>query len=383
MNRKILIFISLFFIFNLSYSQFSLYRRIETEGYGISCRYKKLHLRTFSINSSFINTQHFQTNRFFSSIELNYFVPSLNGIIYRLTRQRLFQMSLGIGTYFPKTIKENYASYLKLNINKSIWNKSHSMNPLTGIFIEYYPVYRKANIGISLQKGLIFYDFRKHSTYLNVKLDISYNYLINYAFLNLTLGVVLNKKVGTGCRKPILYFYSNDTIENLEIKLLFNGELTFTWPKYEDKWEVTVLPNSELIEKHTQERYNYLFWEGDFSNIDKDTISTGFVVENKNLAEFFKEKLSVIGLNSKEVNDFITYWVPTLSKNKYLVHFLVNDKCNVVATYNFSEEPETLLRVIALFVEYKDDDFNIKNQNLEQTIRSGFTVIEWGGAEFE
>ena len=44
----------------------------------------------------------------------------------------------------------------------------------------------------------------------------------------------------------------------------------------------------------------------------------------------------------------------------------------------FSEKPDTLIRII---MDYKplNEKINVKEQELESTIRNGFTVVEWGG----
>ena len=44
--------------------------------------------------------------------------------------------------------------------------------------------------------------------------------------------------------------------------------------------------------------------------------SEGFYVEDKDAIKFLEEKLSIIGLNDKEKNEFIMYWLPVLKDNK-------------------------------------------------------------------
>ena len=89
-----------------------------------------------------------------------------------------------------------------------------------------------------------------------------------------------------------------------------------------------------------------------------------------------------IGLNNQETNEFIQYWLPILERNKYnFIHFLVNEECNEIATLKVNPKPATTIRIYMEF--YGLENFTeIKEQQLPKTERKGFTLVEWGGADF-
>ena len=58
-----------------------------------------------------------------------------------------------------------------------------------------------------------------------------------------------------------------------------------------------------------------MFWEGK-SDIEYD-LTTGYVISGNDTAEFLEMKLNELGLNKKEANEFIVYWLPRMQKNKY------------------------------------------------------------------
>jgi hypothetical protein len=126
--------------------------------------------------------------------------------------------------------------------------------------------------------------------------------------------------------------------------------------------------------------YNYLFWEGilNFSSSHFD-YKSGFVVAKEDLEKFLLDKLSYIGLNNSEINDFIVYWLPQLEKNEYnLVHFFINDNIDNSAFLDVKPKPDTEIR---LFMEFKavDKSYKIEEQKLPKIERKGFTLVEWGG----
>ena len=180
--------------------------------------------------------------------------------------------------------------------------------------------------------------------------------------------------------KPIIYLYP-ETETDVEVKLSNPERLTVTYPKYEDGWNVKAWPNGDLIDKKSGNRLYALYWEGeaDYGDIDTDE---GFVIEGEGVARFLEEKLEILGLNYKEKEEFITYWLPKMEKNKYnYVKFLTADEIEEDMAIEVSVEPETTIRVRMIFSgmeEWRD----VKEQKLENAPgRNGFTLVEWGGSE--
>ena len=188
----------------------------------------------------------------------------------------------------------------------------------------------------------------------------------------------------TGCtdvtnEKPVIYLYP-EQVQEVYVQLELDGEFTCTYPEYDNGWKVKAYPDGTLRDQDTGKEYNYLFWEGT-SGTEYD-LSRGFVVEGKDTAGFLEEKLAYLGLNEKESNEFIVYWLPRMEDNKYNLITFQGEDYTEHAKLKISPEPDSILRV---FMVYKplDKAINIPEQELEPFEREGFTVIEWGGAEME
>lgn len=188
----------------------------------------------------------------------------------------------------------------------------------------------------------------------------------------------------TGCtdmksEKPVIYLYPEQAQE-VYVQLELDGEFTCTYPEYDNGWKVKAYPDGTLRDQVTGKEYNYLFWEGT-SGTGYD-LSRGFVVEGKDTAEFLEEKLAYLGLNERESNEFIVYWLPRMEDNKYNLITFQGKAYTEHAKLKISPEPDSILRV---FMVYKplDKAIDIPEQELEPFEREGFTVIEWGGAEME
>ena len=175
--------------------------------------------------------------------------------------------------------------------------------------------------------------------------------------------------------KPLIYLYPTvDTKVN--VKLGRSEALTSTYPKYKDSWNVLAKPTGELIDDKGRSFYG-LYWEG-YNTIDV-TFEDGFVVKKDDLIPFLEEKLSTLGLNEREANEFIIYWLPKLEENEYnLIRFESITNINKDMPLIVNPNPDTVIRVL---MEYKKADKNtkVKKQELTTPTRKGFTVVEWGG----
>ena len=180
------------------------------------------------------------------------------------------------------------------------------------------------------------------------------------------------------CDKPIIYLYPEEETE-IEVKLKFNGELMSTYPKYKDGWKVKAYPDGTLIDSQNKEYYS-LFWDGK-SNFNFE-IKEGFCVEGEKTAEFLDEYLEKLGLNYKERNEFIIYWLPKMENNKYnLISFDTDEYCKN-AELEIVPKPDSLIRV---FMTWKgvDERVEINPHVITAPIRDGYTVVEWGGTEIK
>lgn len=210
----------------------------------------------------------------------------------------------------------------------------------------------------------------------SIQLNPSYQTIIT-----VNLGDVKEQKSGEVVKKPQVYFYPKKNTE-VNVKLNFNGKLNFTYPTYNNGWNFFAETNGSLNFKN--KRYNYLFWDGESNTVETFiNKNEGFIVNKKNLVSFLEDKLTKIGLNNKEQQDFITFWVPLMNQNEDIfIHFLFNESCNQVASLSITPKPDNFLRVYMVWSKANTTkSYQLKEQQIPSNKRNGFTVVEWGGVQ--
>lgn len=179
-----------------------------------------------------------------------------------------------------------------------------------------------------------------------------------------------------GYAKPVLYLYPKKDNTRVTVSFAKPNLLTTTYPKYKNNWEVVANKNGDLYDSNNKYYYG-LYWEE--SGSIKVDFKEGFYVTKANAIDFLEEKLSIIGLNDRERNEFIMYWLPILEKNgKNLVYFELTDSRESYNKLIINPKPDSLLR-IAIHVKKIDKKVNVKEQKLATFERKGFTAVEWGG----
>ena len=209
-----------------------------------------------------------------------------------------------------------------------------------------------------------------------VGVEVDYDAINNTAMLTNEMG--LNYEISE--KKPIIYAYPLKEME-LTIKLGMKDNITCSYPKYQDGWNVIAYPDGTLIDKNTNKKLYALYWEG---KREKEVpMNDGFVVKGEDSAKFLEEKLAILGLNEKESEEFIIYWLPKLKANEYnLIRFETMKEIEQNMPIEISQEPDTLIRV---WMQFKglETSIEIPEQHLESNSRVGFTVVEWGGSEIK
>lgn len=196
--------------------------------------------------------------------------------------------------------------------------------------------------------------------------------LINLYLFSAVLWPIIKTNV---VAKPVLYLYPEKET-NVEVSFAKPELLTTTYPKFNNAWNVLVKPNGDMYDKNGK-YYYALYWEETaMKNCD---FTEGFYVEKDDAISFLEEKLNIIGLNDKERNEFIMYWLPILEKNnKSLVYFELTNEKQKTNELIIKPAPDSLLRV-TMHVKKVNDKMEIKEQKLETFNRTGFVAVEWGG----
>lgn len=177
--------------------------------------------------------------------------------------------------------------------------------------------------------------------------------------------------------KPVIYLYPEEETA-VTVGLDYGGTLTCTYPAAQDGvWTVTASPDGTLRDEEGQE-YSYLFWEGTCAA--SYDFSEGFCVSGADTAAFLEEALSSLGLNRREANEFIVYWLPQMEQNPYNLISFQAEAYTDHARLEISPRPDSVLRV---FMAWKalDEPVELPAQTLPAFVRTGFTVVEWGGAD--
>lgn len=187
-------------------------------------------------------------------------------------------------------------------------------------------------------------------------------------------------------KKPVIYLYPTEPQE-ISVQLQTKGDLTFTYPDYDNGWNFTATPSGDL--HFADETYSYLFWEAEMELTDAHYfMDEGKRVNREELLEYIESSLDQFGFNSKEKADFITFWVPQMLRYEHTqIHFVFNESCDQFAELSISPQPDQILRFYMIWspidalnssdVPLSPQQFPLKNP------RDGFTVLEWGGAEMQ
>lgn len=181
--------------------------------------------------------------------------------------------------------------------------------------------------------------------------------------------------------KPIIYLYPTEDIE-ISVELLKDKNLTCSYPKYKDKWNVLAQPNGNLKDLTTDRQLYALYYESE-NSIDFKVENDGFVIKGEDTAEFLEEKLAILGLNERESEEFIIYWLPKLESNKYnYIRFATLDEINANMPLEINPTPDTIIRVLMTF-KGLDNPIDVQEQQLKTPDRTGFVAVEWGGTEIK
>lgn len=142
-------------------------------------------------------------------------------------------------------------------------------------------------------------------------------------------------------------------------------------------------PSGKLIDLQGGCSLYALYYESDLSESGFKVEKDGFVVKRENAASFLEDKLARLGLNEREAEEFIIYWLPKLSEHEYnYIRFADADEINRTMPLSIEPVPDTTIRILMIYKGLDEPLTGIVEQQLPETAaRNGFTVVEWGGSE--
>lgn len=184
--------------------------------------------------------------------------------------------------------------------------------------------------------------------------------------------------------KPVIYLYPEESTE-VYVDIEFEGELQCTYPQYDPEfgWHVTADPDGRLHNLNDGRDYDYLFWEGKTFE-DLKSFNNSICVKGSDTAAFLEEYLEAAGLNASEIDDFVSFWLPKMQNNNYNIISFLGTEYTDVAKLNVYPAPDTEIRVFMVFAPL-DEAVEIPSEKQlvmpENTVRDGFTLVEWGGSQ--
>jgi hypothetical protein len=173
--------------------------------------------------------------------------------------------------------------------------------------------------------------------------------------------------------KPNIYIHPVKNISiDVNISFPHSGAIVTSIPLYDQGWHINVDTTGKI-----NHAYDYLFYESD--QPDGWQYQTGWAIAADSLNDFFSQNMAEYGFSSREIGDFVEYWIPRLKIAKYyLIYPQEKEIIDRLIKVDFSLKPDHYLR---LFYRVMGSDVmvNIKSHTRKSTFtREGFYVTEWG-----
>ncbi len=177
--------------------------------------------------------------------------------------------------------------------------------------------------------------------------------------------------------KPAIYLYPQKP-QDINVKLGILGDITVSDPIYnpEKGWNVKAFPDGTI--NQITDSYPYLFYEANLKDGYKP--KEGWIISRDKIKDQLKAILNTVGLNEKERDDFLEYWLPRLTMKPYYFAGLVpREEINTQETLFINPSPSKIIRVRLIF-EGLDYPISVVSPKLSNIKREGFTVVDWGGS---
>lgn len=233
-----------------------------------------------------------------------------------------------------------------------------------------------SNLGINIEKAT--FGNAKEKTSILFFVEVDKQYVIDD--INIKISNINNTDPQIAY-KPIIYIYPEEE-QIVDVKLGYKENLLVSYPVYDEGWNVLAKPDGTLIDNKTNRELYSLYYESQ-NKIDFKIEEDGFVISKEELIPFLEEKLEILGLNPREQEEFIIYWLPILQKNNYTyIRFAEQEEINKNMPLQIEPKPQTTIRVLMTF-KGLENKINVKEQELTKVERKGYTVVEWGATILE
>lgn len=179
--------------------------------------------------------------------------------------------------------------------------------------------------------------------------------------------------------KPMLYLYPPDTLD-VTVTMGRPERVSVSYPALvNDAWKVRAHPGGDLVSKTSGKRYYGLFWEG--YSWDAPISDTGFCLSREEFGTRMDSILELKGLNFREREEFITFWISRITQPFVAVRF-PEQPFSQAFPVHILPPPELFLRVYATF-DQRATPVDLIAPRLEGIHRPAWTAVEWGGQEIQ
>lgn len=177
------------------------------------------------------------------------------------------------------------------------------------------------------------------------------------------------------CGKPVIYLYPTKTTP-VSVSLPRFINVTVSEPTYSSRgWQTVAQPDGTLTMADGQQ-FGSLYWEG--TGVGYVAPREGFMVKDGQQKVFLTETLAKYGLNAKESQEFMDFWLPKMTGAPYYRVSFLTDTWSKAAPLYVNPKPDTNIRI---FMDWQklSAPINIATPKIITPARNGFTLVEWGG----
>lgn len=185
---------------------------------------------------------------------------------------------------------------------------------------------------------------------------------------------------GTYCEaKPVIYLYPTERLL-VDVQIQTIGKIVVSDPFYpEEGWQrVEAYPSGQLY--YQGKPYTELFYE---TLVDDLMLpQNGIIIKTEYLQPQLENILTQLGLNAKERDAFLSWWLPHLKAvNTPYMLFSILDAAEKgrTDTVFITPKPDTFIGFIAYFKPLSKPYFVTPLILPSTPKRVGFTAVEWGG----
>ncbi len=168
---------------------------------------------------------------------------------------------------------------------------------------------------------------------------------------------------------PNIYLYP-ESATNLAVELDIpnGGVISTSAPPYGSGWNVRVDTNGII-----NDAFGYLFYEALVPR-SLDT-AAGWLLDGADLDGGFRDLLNGLGFKGREVDDFVSHWVPIMEGAAWYAVYWEDPAAT--SALRISPQPQSILRAHFL-VRPLERPIAITAPAIRPFVREGFTVVEWG-----